>query len=493
MDPSLKRILDTLNSRFDEFDRRLDDRDRVFADRTGTVDSRFASLETTIAAQASGIEVRLAGIEAQLPDLASSSVTTASDPRLDAIARVSADLELWRPSMEGALDDIQKVVQKLVKNMDRSVLDELPQCPGAASSPPASSASASAAGLCATSPSGHRLDMTTQDVGSGVVMTWTHVPANGMPHSTPSRVHSSEFRPPPVAIPLRPSLEPVYHPPPNPFHPPPAASQPTYHPQLPPPHYSSPTFNSSHPFPAIPNLNTYQDPHRSQPLSSRLPKLPFPTFDGTNPKRWRSLCEKYFATYAVDPLLWVGLVEHYMEGPAGIWYQSIAPQLPCTTWDSFCSLLHERFDRDQHEFLLRQLFNIRQQTSVSAYATAFSELVDQIKSYCPNSDPLFFPQCFIDGLRQDIKAIVLVQRPQNFDAAVRLALLQEEVGTLSCSIDYDSAAAAPSTASSTGQDGRPCYYYCGRNGRATCSSNLGCCQGLQARSGPLLQMQCQVE
>jgi hypothetical protein len=54
-----------------------------------------------------------------------------------------------------------------------------------------------------------------------------------------------------------------------------------------------------------------------------------------------------------------------------------------------------------------------------------------LKSYSPNSDPLFFTTRFVDGLCYDIKAIVLVQRPQNFDTAMRLALLQEEVGTTS--------------------------------------------------------------
>ena len=91
-----------------------------------------------------------------------------------------------------------------------------------------------------------------------------------------------------------------------------------------------------------------------------------------------------------------------MEGPAAIWYQSIAPQLPSATWESFCQMLHERFDRDRHEHLLRQMFSIRQHTSVSAYVTAFSQLVDQLISYSPHADPLFYTQRFIDGLRSDI-------------------------------------------------------------------------------------------
>ena len=69
------------------------------------------------------------------------------------------------------------------------------------------------------------------------------------------------------------------------------------------------------------------------------------------------------------------------------------------------------------------MFSVRQQTSVLAYVAAFSQLVDQLISYSPNVDPLFFTQRFIDGLRSDIRAIILVQCLQNFDAAVCLALL----------------------------------------------------------------------
>ena len=35
---------------------------------------------------------------------------------------------------------------------------------------------------------------------------------------------------------------------------------------------------------------------------------------------------------------------------------------------------------------------------------------------------------FVDGLRANLKAMILVSRPQNLDAAVAMALAQEEVG-----------------------------------------------------------------
>jgi Trp operon repressor len=113
--------------------------------------------------------------------------------------------------------------------------------------------------------------------------------------------------------------------------------------------------------------------------------------------------------YDVPPKLWISVVEMYMEGPASRWYQSLAPQLPYLTWNSFCQLLHDRFDRDQHEVLLHQLFNIRHHTTMSAYVKSFSELVDQLTSYSHVHDPLYFTMRFIDGLRLDIKAIMIVQ------------------------------------------------------------------------------------
>ena len=40
---------------------------------------------------------------------------------------------------------------------------------------------------------------------------------------------------------------------------------------------------------------------------------------------------------------------------------------------------------------------------------------------------MYFTMCFIDGLKPEIKAIVIVQRPKTFDTACSQALLLEEV------------------------------------------------------------------
>uniref|UniRef100_A0A8R7V0R5 Uncharacterized protein n=1 Tax=Triticum urartu TaxID=4572 RepID=A0A8R7V0R5_TRIUA len=48
-------------------------------------------------------------------------------------------------------------------------------------------------------------------------------------------------------------------------------------------------------------------------------------------------------------------------------------------------------------------------------------------SYSELTHPYFFLTRFIEGLRADIRAVVLIQRPPDLDTACSLALLQEEV------------------------------------------------------------------
>ena len=117
----------------------------------------------------------------------------------------------------------------------------------------------------------------------------------------------------------------------------------------------------------------------------------------------------------------------HFDGPASIWYQSIEHQIPELSWSDFCKLMHDRFDHDQHKSLIRQLFHIRQITTVSDYLTRFTSLVDQLKAYSTTHDQLYFTMHFVDGLRHDIKSVVLLQRPKDLDTAATLALLQEEV------------------------------------------------------------------
>uniref|UniRef100_A0A453BLC1 Retrotransposon gag domain-containing protein n=1 Tax=Aegilops tauschii subsp. strangulata TaxID=200361 RepID=A0A453BLC1_AEGTS len=114
-------------------------------------------------------------------------------------------------------------------------------------------------------------------------------------------------------------------------------------------------------------------------------------------------------------------------GPAAIWLQSVQRKVAGLAWESFTALLCTRFGRDKHQFLIRQFYAIKQTDSVAEFIERFETLMNHMMSYSELRHPYFFLTRFIEGLRADIRAVVLIQRPPDLDTACSLALLQEEV------------------------------------------------------------------
>jgi hypothetical protein len=152
--------------------------------------------------------------------------------------------------------------------------------------------------------------------------------------------------------------------------------------------------------------------------------MKFPQFDGDNPQLWITRAQNYFEMYSVPPQVWIRVSTHHFTSTAARWLQSIERHLP-HDWQTFCRMIHQRFSRDQHELLIRQLYHIKQITTVQDYIEHFTALVEQLSAYA-NPDQLYYTTHFIDGLQHDICSIVMVQCPRDLDSVCTLALLQEE-------------------------------------------------------------------
>jgi hypothetical protein len=116
----------------------------------------------------------------------------------------------------------------------------------------------------------------------------------------------------------------------------------------------------------------------------------------------------------------------HFHGPAKRWLSSVEDQFEHISWPDFCSQLLLRFARDEHELLLRRLFQLRQTGPINEYIDQFVALVDDLKAYAKHPDPLYYTQRFIDGLCDDIKSVLLVHHPSTLDTACVLAQLQDE-------------------------------------------------------------------
>ena len=157
------------------------------------------------------------------------------------------------------------------------------------------------------------------------------------------------------------------------------------------------------------------------------PSLNFPRFDGENPRMWKSLCEQYFSMYSIHPSYWISMATLHFTSSTTIWLQSVHKKITHLDWEGFCNLLCTRFGRDRHQSLIRQFYTLRQTSSVADYIERFENLMNHLISYSDAIHPLYFLARFVEGLRADIRAVVMVQRPPDLDSACALSLLQEEV------------------------------------------------------------------
>lgn len=101
-------------------------------------------------------------------------------------------------------------------------------------------------------------------------------------------------------------------------------------------------------------------------------------------------------------------------------------ELEKKSWEEFCALVYDQFGCNEFTVLLRQLFHLRQTYSVSEYTTKFNETMHALLAHSTTWDPALFPSRYVDGLKDEIRVVVIVHNPKDLDTVVSLAYLQEE-------------------------------------------------------------------
>lgn len=154
-----------------------------------------------------------------------------------------------------------------------------------------------------------------------------------------------------------------------------------------------------------------RDQHMIALLKSAMPNVAFPQFDGTNLRLWIKNYENYFEVYLVESYLWVRIATMNLSGSTSLWLQTVQPSIYSWSWSDFVAIVCARFDRDEHNHLIIQFFHVRQLFDVTKYVELFSDITHQILAHDPNLAPSVITNRFIDGLKKEIKAVVMVHRP----------------------------------------------------------------------------------
>jgi hypothetical protein len=160
-------------------------------------------------------------------------------------------------------------------------------------------------------------------------------------------------------------------------------------------------------------------PHHS------LPKMQFPTFDGEHPKIWFDNCENYFTIYTIPDKLWVTTAAMHMQGNAAKRWQAYKQTHRNLTWKQFCSVVHEEFGSDDYRSAVNEMLSLKQTNTVEEYTTQLQALQFEVSMHSTNVDELFFATTYVNGLRDDIRAVVEPHTPTTVKKATTIAKIQQ--------------------------------------------------------------------
>jgi hypothetical protein len=159
------------------------------------------------------------------------------------------------------------------------------------------------------------------------------------------------------------------------------------------------------------------------PSHKHLPKLDFPKFNGDNPKIWAKKCEVYFNVFSVPESLLTRYATLNLIDRAALWLETVEVSGRIEDWPTLCSLVFKRWDKDQHHIFMRQILALKQTRSVAEYIEKFEDLRHQLLLHDPLTSNVFFVACFLDGLRDDIRYVITIHRPQDMEIVCALALM----------------------------------------------------------------------
>ncbi|KAL5706540.1 hypothetical protein ACHQM5_024694 [Ranunculus cassubicifolius] len=157
----------------------------------------------------------------------------------------------------------------------------------------------------------------------------------------------------------------------------------------------------------------------------KVPKVDFPAFSGDNVRTWIQKSKRYFLFHPIEETHKVLFASLHFHGKAESWYQSSQDSLGELSWEHFILMIQARFFEDVGENIIGEFNKLRQTSTVEEYQSRFEELQSLMLQKNPSRTMEYFVASFISGLREDIRHIVLMFRPDTLQYAISLARLQE--------------------------------------------------------------------
>lgn len=159
-----------------------------------------------------------------------------------------------------------------------------------------------------------------------------------------------------------------------------------------------------------------------QPFQIRNVKLDFPRFDGTEVLNWIFKVEQFFDYYSTPDNQRLTIAAVHLDKDVVPWYQMITRNNPFRSWGAFTRALELEYGPSPYESPRPTLFKLTQTSTISEYYSTFTTLANRSHGLSPDA----ILDCFISGLKPEIRRDVIAQNPTSLSHALSLAKLFPE-------------------------------------------------------------------
>ncbi|KAJ1428448.1 Retrotransposon gag domain [Sesbania bispinosa] len=155
------------------------------------------------------------------------------------------------------------------------------------------------------------------------------------------------------------------------------------------------------------------------PFQVRNIKLDFPRFDGTDVLQWIFKAEQFFDYYKTPDDQRLTIAAIHLDKGVVPWFQMMSRNNPFHTWIGFTRALELEFGPSPYECPRVNLFKLSQVGMVHDYYAEFTVLSNRVYGVSTNA----LLDCFISGLKLEIRRDVIAQSPTSLLRTVSLAKL----------------------------------------------------------------------
>ncbi|KAJ1694535.1 hypothetical protein LUZ63_011233 [Rhynchospora breviuscula] len=152
-----------------------------------------------------------------------------------------------------------------------------------------------------------------------------------------------------------------------------------------------------------------------------LPRMDFPSFDGSDVLTWEEDCEFYFEVFQTPEVYRTRLATTHFTGDAREWYRGFKMDNPHPPWLLLLEEVKSRFLKGISDNPLEEFRKVVQLGKVEDYIKNFEKVKSRLMSSTSVRDASFYLMAFLSGLKEELKHTVEMCEPTSLNQAYKFA------------------------------------------------------------------------